>query len=59
VAKGNAAIHAPGALRLEVALRHVLVKFLPVGNAAERRTVFGEFALKLQESSGFSHVIVI
>ena len=39
VAERNAAIHAARALFLQVGLRHVHVKFLPVGDASAGRTV--------------------
>jgi len=45
VAEGNPAVHTPRALLLQVGLGQVFVKFLPVGDASERRTVFGQFAL--------------
>ncbi len=47
VAEGNATIHAACALLLEVGLRQVEMKLLPVRDAFAGRTIFRQFALKI------------
>ena len=53
---GNAAIHAARALLAQLFLLHVEVKFLPVRDALDRRTVRRQFAQILDESCGFAHL---
>ncbi len=47
VAERNPAIHAARALLLEVGFRQVMMKFLPVGDASNWRTVFRQFAFEI------------
>src|SRR5436190_17668379 len=55
VAERHAAIHATGALLLELRLRHVLVELVPMCDALEFRLVRRQLALELHESCWFAH----
>jgi hypothetical protein len=55
VAKRNPTVHAARTLKPKFILRHVMMKFFPVANTVNCRTIQRQFSEVLYESSGFTH----
>jgi hypothetical protein len=55
MAKGDAAIHAAGALLLEFFNLHVIVKLAPIADTFQRGTISRQLAEIFDETSGFAH----